>query len=139
MDASVAARFLLFEDLSDRARLLLESFRDGKVELKAPKLVRYEVGNTLWKAALQKLMAVNEAQEKFSHFLKLNMNSVELDEQECAEALAWGVRNNTTYYDSVYVKATGKAGAILLTADDILYMKASKTVPALHLRDLPSR
>ncbi|MBS7622329.1 hypothetical protein KEJ39_01460 [Candidatus Bathyarchaeota archaeon] len=46
-------------------------------------------------------MAVDEAQEKFSHFLKLSMNSVELDEWECAEALVWGVRKNTTYYDSV--------------------------------------
>jgi predicted nucleic acid-binding protein len=50
-----------------------------------------------------------------------------------------GVRNGTTYYDSVYVKATGKVGAILLTADDTLHMKASKEVPALHLRDLPSK
>jgi len=139
VDASVAARLLLIEDLSDKARLLLESFRDGTVELKGPRLVTYEVGNTLWKAVTQKLIDANEALEKFSYFLKLKMGSIELDEQECVEALAWGVRNDTTYYDSVYVKASGKAGATLLTADDTLYEKASKEVPTLHLRDLPSK
>ena len=139
IDASVAARLLLIEDLSDKAALLLESFRDETVELKAPKLVTYEVGNTLWKAATQKLIEIDYALEKFSHFVRMKIDSIELDERECEEALAWGVRNNTTYYDSIYVEASRKTGATLLTADDTLYEKASKEVPALHLRDLPTR
>ena len=139
VDASVAARLLLIEDLSDKAGLLLESFRDETVELKAPKLVTYEVGNILWKAATQKLIEIDYALEKFSHFLRMKIDSIELDEQECEEALAWGVRNNTTYYDSVYVGASRKTGATLLTADDTLYEKASKEVPTLHLRDLHTK
>ena len=138
VDASVVARLLLIEDLSDRAGLLLESFRNETVELKAPNLVTYEVGNTLWKAVTQKLIDINEALEKFSYFLKLKIGSVELDEEEYGEALAWGVSNDTTYYDSVYVKASRKIGATLLTADDTLCEKASKEVPTLHLRDLQS-
>jgi len=63
VDASVAARLLLIEDLSDKAGLLLESFRDETVELKAPKLVTYEVGNILWKAATQKLIEIDYALE----------------------------------------------------------------------------
>jgi len=136
VDASVAARFLLVEELSEKAELLLESFRDGAVELRAPELVKYEVGNTLWKAAKQRLMNANEASERFSYFLRLRLGSIELDDQECKEALAWGVRNDATYYDSVYVKASEKAGATLLTADETLYEKASKEVPTLHLRNL---
>jgi len=69
----------------------------------------------------------------------MKIDSIELDEQECEEALAWGVRNNTTYYDSVYVEASRKIGATLLTADDTLYEKASKEVPTLHLRDLHTK
>jgi len=136
VDASVAARFLLVEDLSEEARLLLESFRDGAVELKAPVLVRYEVGNTLWKAAKQRLISAGQVAERFSYFLRLKLDSVELNDQECKEALDWAVRNDATYYDSVYVKASEKTGATLLTADDTLYEKASKQVPTLHLRSL---
>jgi predicted nucleic acid-binding protein len=136
VDASVAARFLLAEELSDKAELLLQRFHDDAVELKAPGLVRYEVGNTLWKAVKQRMINAHEASQKFSHFIKLKVDCVELDEQECVDALAWALKNDTTYYDSVYVKASEKTGATLLTADDAFYERASKEVPTLHLRDL---
>lgn len=135
-DASVAARFLLVEELSDKAGSLLQRFHDDAVELKAPGLVRYEVGNTLWKAVRQRKMGSRQASEKFSQFIRLKLDCVELDEQECVDALTWAVQNDMTYYDSVYVKASEKTGATLLTADDLLCEKASKIVPTLHLRDL---
>jgi len=53
VDASVASRFLLIEDLSDKAELVLESFLGEALDLKAPGLVVYEVGKTLWKAVKQ--------------------------------------------------------------------------------------
>ena len=136
VDASVAARFLLVEEFSDKAEWLLQRFHDGAVELKAPGLVRYEVGNSLWKAVKQKLIDVHEASQKFSQFIKLKLDCVELDEQDSLSVLTWAARNDATYYDSVYVKACEKTGAILLTADDALYERASKEVPTLHLRDL---
>jgi len=136
VDASVAARFLLVEEFSDKAEWLLQRFHDGAVELKAPALVRYEVGNSLWKAVKQKLIDVHEASQKFSQFIKLKLDCVELDEQDCLGVLTWAARNDATYYDSVYVKACEKTGAILLTADDAFYERASKEVPTLHLRDL---
>jgi len=136
VDASVAARFLLVEEFSDNAEWLLQMFHDGAVELKAPGLVRYEVGNSLWKAVKQRLIDIHEASQKFSQFIKLKLDCVELDEQDCLSVLTWATRNDATYYDSVYVKACEKTGAILLTADDALYERASKEIPTLHLRDL---
>ncbi len=50
VDASVAARFLLVEELSEKADLLLQKFHEDAIELKAPGIVNYEVGNALWKA-----------------------------------------------------------------------------------------
>ena len=139
VDGSVAARFLLAEELSDKAERLLQRFHDDAVELKAPGLVTYEVGNTLWKAVKQRMINAHEASQKFSHFIKLKLGCIELDEQECLDALSWAVENNTTYYDSVYVKASEKTGATLLTADDALHEKASKDVPTMHLRSLERR
>jgi len=136
VDASVAARFLLVEELSDKAEHLLQRFHDDAVELKAPGLVTYEVGNTLWKAVRQRMINAHEASQKFSNFIKLKLGSIELDEQESLGALTWADKNDATYYDSVYVKASEKTGATLLTADDAFYERASKEVQTLHLRDL---
>jgi predicted nucleic acid-binding protein len=135
IDASVASRFLLAEDLSDKAELVLESFLEGASDLMAPKLVVYEVGNTLWKAVKQGFINLNDAVEKFSYFLRLRIGSIELDEEEHKKVLEWSVKNDAAYYDSVYVKASRKTGAILLTADDVLYKKAQKETSTLHLRD----
>jgi len=135
IDASVASRFLLVEDLSENAGLVLESFLEGAFDLRAPKLVVYEVGNTLWKAVKQGFINLNEAEEKFTYFLGLGIDSIELDGEEHKEVLGWGVRNDTTYYDSVYVKSSKKIRATLLTADDTLYEKAHKEVSTLHLKE----
>jgi predicted nucleic acid-binding protein len=136
VDASVAVRFLLSEELSDKAQWLLERFHDDAVELGAPPLVTYEVGNTLWKAVKQRMISAHEASQKFSQFIKLRLDHIELDEQERLNALTWAVKNDSTYYASVYVKATEKIGATLVTADDAMYERASGTVPTVHLRDL---
>ena len=135
IDASVASRFLLVEDLSDKAGLVLEDFLVEAFDLRAPKLVVYEVGNTLWKAVKQGFINLDEAVQKFSYFLGLRIDSIELDKGEHKEVLEWGVKNDATYYDSAYVKASKKIGATLLTADDILYKKAHKEIPTLHLKD----
>jgi len=135
IDDSVASRFLLVEDLSDKATLILEDFLEEALDLRSPKLVIYEVGNTLWKAVKQGFINLDEAVQKFSYFLELRIDSIELDEEEHKEALKWGVKNDATYYDSVYVRSSKKIGATLLTADDILYERAHKEIPTLHLKD----
>ena len=136
VDASVASQFLLVEDLSNKAELLLNSFLEETVDMRAPDLIKSEVGNTLWKAVKQKLIPLNEASEKLSYFHRLKISSIELSERDYVEALAWGVKNDATYYDSIYVVSSERTGSTLLTADDTLYDKASGTVTALHLRDL---
>jgi len=135
VDASVASRFLLVEELSDKAGLVLEDFLSGVVDLKAPDLVAYEVGNTLWKAVRQGFISVEEAIQKFSYFLELRIGSIKLDEESHRRILEWGAKNEATYYDSAYVMCSELLGATLLTADEVLYEKARAEVPTLHLRD----
>ena len=71
IDASVASRFLLVEDLSDKAELLLKGFLNETLDLKAPQLIIYEVGNTLWKAVERGLIDYEEAERRFAYFLDL--------------------------------------------------------------------
>lgn len=135
LDASVACRFLLVEDLSDKAELVLDGFLKGELDLKAPRLLVYEVGNTLWKSVKGSFISLEEAVEKFSYFLELRIDSIRLSDAEHKEVLEWGVKNKATYCDSVYVRSCKKVGGTLLTADDILYEKSRESVPTVHLND----
>ena len=134
IDASVAARFLLFEELSDKAEHVLEDFMDGKIELVAPRLLIYEVGNTLCKAFKQGFISFEDAREKISYFLRLQLNIIELRKGDYEEVLDWSIKNDVTYYDAIYLVVTKKVGGILLSADNMLYEKVNKIIPALHLR-----
>ncbi|MEM2917841.1 MAG: type II toxin-antitoxin system VapC family toxin [Candidatus Bathyarchaeia archaeon] len=138
VDASVASRFLLVDDLSDKAVLVLEDFLEGKLDLRSPELLVYEVGNTLWKSVRNGFISLDEAVEKFSLFLELRINSVNLSVEEHKEILEWSVKNDATYYDSAYVKACMKVNGTLLTADNFLYKKSREAVPTLHLKDYRS-
>jgi predicted nucleic acid-binding protein len=136
IDASVAIRFLLVEDLSEKAQQLLRDFLNESVDMRAPDLIQSEVGNALWKAVKRKLMELSEALAKLTYFHKLKINSVQLTEHDLVDALGWAVKNDATYYDSLYVRSSEVTGSTLLTADDELFKKASGTVATLHLRDL---
>ena len=97
VDASVAARFLLFEELSDKAVLVLRGFLDGSSDLMAPRLLVYEVGNTLWKAVREGILGPDEAGEKLHHLLGLELASVEFDREDHGEILNWSLKNGATY------------------------------------------
>ncbi len=134
IDASVACRFLLVEDLSDEAERVLEDFLEGSVDLVAPEIVLYEVGNALWKAVRLQLLELEQALEKYSYFHGLGLASIQLTRKEHGETLRWGAERDATYYDSAYVISTRRTGATLLTADDNLHEKARMEVATLHLR-----
>jgi len=135
VDASVAARFLLVEELSEQAKLILKDYLEEKLNLEAPKLIIYEVGNTLWKATQQGYLTPEQAKQKFQHFLQLKLGFTVFEKENYERILMRSVKANLTYYDSAYIEATRKIGATLLTADNTLYKKASKEVSTLHLKD----
>ncbi|MEM3883169.1 MAG: type II toxin-antitoxin system VapC family toxin [Candidatus Methanomethyliaceae archaeon] len=135
IDASVASRFLLVEDLSDKAECVLEGFLKGSFDLSAPDLVVFEVGNTLWKAIRRGLINLDEALHKFSYFLDLRINSIKLSDEEQKEVLEWSTKYDLTYYDGAYVISSKSVGGTLLTADDVLYEKARKDISIIHLKE----
>ncbi|MGB9728029.1 MAG: type II toxin-antitoxin system VapC family toxin [Nitrososphaeria archaeon] len=134
IDASVAARFLLFEDLSDKAEYVLEDFMNGKIELIAPELLIYEVGNILWRAFKQGFISLQDARERISYFLKLQLNVIKLGREDYEEVLDLSIKNDVTYYDATYLAAAKKVKGTLLLADNMLYERANKVVPTLHLK-----
>jgi len=135
LDASVAARFLLSESLSDKAAAVLRDYIDGRVELAAPNIMVYEVGNALWKAARGGSVDVDAARKKQLRLFDLNIPTVDLGNSDHLDTLEWAHIHDATYYDAAYAVAALKTGATLLTADNTLYRRTAKQQPTLHLKD----
>src|SRR4030042_1058039 len=129
LDASVAARFLLSESLSERAASVLRDYIEGRVELAAPSIMVYEVGNALWKAAKMGSVDVDAAKKKQQRLFDLTIPTVDLGDGDHADTLELAHALDATYYDAAYATAASKTGAILLTADDALYRRTAQRQP----------
>jgi predicted nucleic acid-binding protein len=135
LDASVAARFLLTESLSKEAAAVLRDYIEERIELAAPDILAYEVGNTLWKAVRGKHLELDTATEKQRDFHSLEIPTVELDGGDHHDILEWAHTCDATYYDATYAVTAKKLGATLLTADNELHRKSSEGQPTKHLKD----
>lgn len=135
VDASVAARFILGEDLGDEAREVLEGFVEGRHDLVAPPLVAYEVGNALRTAVARGMVDAGEAHEVFSFFLSLNLGRMDASSELLGGALAFSLERGVSFYDGVYVWFSKSVVAPLLTADDGQLEAAKGATSATHLKD----
>lgn len=135
LDASVAARFLLSESLSAEAAAVLRDYVEGRIELAAPTILAYEVGNALWKAVRIKSVELEAAEAKQRNLFGLDIPTVELDGGDHRDILDWAHTHDATYYDAAYVVAARKLEATLLTADNTLHRKSSEGQPTTHLKN----
>ena len=135
MDASVATRFLLKEDLSAEAEQVLRRFIEGEIDLKAPTLINYEVGNALRTAASRNIIKPADAVSSFKIFLNLRLGKLAAYDQQYCETLEWSTKRGVSYYDAIYILQSKTSGYKLLTADAKQLEAAKGEVEAVHLRD----
>ena len=135
VDASVAARFVLDEELDDEAKSILEGFVEGEYNLLAPTLLNYEVGNALRTAASRKEISVEESEVSYEAFLgfKIDVDNMEIDDY--LGALALSSRRNISVYDAAYIWLSKKLAAPLVTADAKQMEAATDETKVLHLGD----
>ena len=135
MDASVATRFLLKEDLAEKAEQVLQSFVEGEIDLTAPPLINYEVGNALRTAASRGIVKPADATASFNTFLRLRLGKLSPSDRQYSDALEWSTRKGVSYYDVIYILCAKASGYKLLTADAKQLEAAEGEVEVLHLRD----
>ncbi len=117
VDASVAAKWLLPEANSDRARALI----DSRHRLRAPDLLMSECANVLWKRMVRGELSVDEAREILKKFLNQYIDvSVHLlpSRLVAEQALHIAAIEDRSVYDSLYLALAVQACCQLITADD---------------------
>jgi len=124
-DASVAAKWLLPEEGSTEADVLLEGAVAGRITFVVPELWYAELGNVLWnRARLSTQDAITGAQAAscIEHVAQLHVRSIGHAELIVA-ALAIALKVGVTVYDALYVAAAIHADARFVTADRAMVRK----------------
>jgi len=123
IDASVAAKWLVNESLSDQALSLL----DPKNELIAPDLLLPEVGNVLWKKTRSGELSSQMAVERFDALLNMGVKVVAANALS-RRALEIALETGRTVYDSLYLALAEATECRLVTADG-RFVRALQVTP----------
>ena len=128
VDASVAVKWYVPEDLSEQAQTILDRCVDNGLELAVPDLICTEVGNALWKrqrsADPRVQIAPELANEHVAKFLSdLDVFGFDIVPTDglLADAYALACQHDHPLYDAVYVALSKQRNCRLVTADKALH------------------
>lgn len=135
VDASVALKWVIFEEGSDEAGLLLTRLAAGELGLIAPEHLVGEVGNGLRKRVRQGILGIEDALSALDAIAALGIEFFGGRERwfrSLDAALEWEL----TTYDALYLLLALDLQAELITADRRLAQSArSRSLPVRSLLD----
>lgn len=119
VDASVAAKWVVEEQYSDRAATLLNS-----ESLHAPSHWRAEAVNVLWAKVFHGDLTAEDAEERMQILLRAPIIDTPI-ETLMPRAFAIAVAHMITIYDALYVALAEAGGMQMVTADERLIRRLS--------------
>ncbi len=132
VDASLAVKWLIEEEDSDKAHALLRSWEDQDIRLAAPYLMPFEVTNTLHRRVVRGQLRLSETDHMMAQLLgpplelyqsaQLHLRALEL-----ASELQQGAS-----YDAHYLALAEEFGCELWTADRRFH-RAAESAGNVHL------
>ena len=117
IDASVAVKWFLNEENSDKARLIRSKLENGNISIIVPELLFLEILNSLRynKVKEQNILAANKI------LFGIGFEIVELSEEILFKVAENSIKYNVTIYDALYITLAQIHGIFLITADKKLY------------------
>ena len=115
VDASVILKWVLGNEREsdhEQAMALLETWTEGDIELSAPILWQYEVGNFLGRILQE------EAMDKMNLLLNLNIRNVSFTNGMWRQCFSWMRQKSITFYDASYLAVAFEVQGTLITADE---------------------
>jgi predicted nucleic acid-binding protein len=135
LDSNVAVKWLIDEDLSDKARVLRDEFIRGLHELLAPDVFLVEAAHALTRAQRQGRVTDREVGLFFDDLLT-SLPQFHAYRPLLARAIETSVRARHNVYDCLYVALAEREGCEVLTADDKMQSKLPGS-PVVLLASLP--
>lgn len=109
---------------------LFNDCRVGKVQILAPELAKYEIGNVLWKKGLE----LPAAQVSLAAIYSGLIEFVRQEETDAMLAMEVATKAGMTFYDATFVAMAKKLGAFLVT-DNPKHQKKFAGVKVVPLKD----
>lgn len=128
VDASVAAKWVLQEDGSDRAAAL----RGGGDDLIAPSLIVAEIGNAVWKRAIWSEVSARDAVRALQTAISLFTQLIAPSDL-AARSTKIAIELRHPIYDCFYLALAEREHCPLITADRRL-IAAAKAMTGIELR-----
>jgi len=136
VDASVALKWLIREDYSDRAKLLLIRHGSGLIRLFAPTLLKLEVANGLRKYFIRKYINEEQLYKLYKLFYEIDITYIDHDLDFIMEAIKYAIANSIAFYDALYIVLARRINGLFITADDKLLRKIGDRENILvHIKD----
>jgi predicted nucleic acid-binding protein len=107
-----------------------EDYFEDRIDLLAPGLIRYEIGNAL---RFHPGSSPKELADAVKTIGDMQIDTAELVPETVTAASEIAFQERITFYDAVYIALAERNTAKLLTDDLLLYKKASRKRNLLHL------
>ena len=133
LDTSVIIKWLNRNNEQHLAQAdqLLDSVRKGEVELIAPELIKYELGNVLLKG---KQLTPKEVNISLGTAYSLPINFVSESEEIAKETYTLAFSSGNTYYDASFLTLAKKYDATMVT-ENIKHQGKVKGIKVASLKD----
>lgn len=118
VDASVLLHAFLPDELHPAAIWVVREHAARRLELKAPSLLPYELGNAIWQAERRGRITRQQADEAIQAFAGLEIELIPL---EWGEMLPLARRFERSAYDAAYLTLAEQLGEPFITGDLRLY------------------
>lgn len=133
IDTSVFIKWLNQNNEKDlnNADKILQDVKSGQVELLAPELIKYEIGNVLLKG---KQLTPQQAYISLGTSYSLPITFVAESEQLARETYSLASQLGVTYYDASFLSLAKQYGAILVT-DNVKHQGKNLSTKVVALKD----
>jgi predicted nucleic acid-binding protein len=118
VDASVLLHAFLPDELQPQALAVVREHATGRVHLKAPALLPYELSNAVLQADRRGRINRDQADRIIESFANLD---IEIIPQSWGEMLPLARRFGRSAYDAAYLTLAERLGEQLITGDERLY------------------
>jgi predicted nucleic acid-binding protein len=118
IDASVMLSAFFPDEAQPQAQAIIREHIAGRLLLKAPALLPYELSNAVWQAERRGRISQFQAEQTITAFAGLE---IEILSQEWGEMLPLARRYNRSAYDAAYLALAESTGESLITGDERLY------------------
>lgn len=132
VDSGISVKWVIQEDDSDVAQLILDEYRNGRLTLLAPNLIYAEFGNIVWKKQVFQNLDPRDAEAAIRNFKTIDFvlisNSAIFD-----DAYEIAVKYKRSFYDSLYLALSVRENCEFVTADERFYNAARANFPKMIL------